>query len=76
MPCYGYIVSLTAFHEPGMVAPLSPFLRGGGLHYYNMELAKANPNGVQHIVAFVILFEGSWASRPTLSCRSISSPAR
>ena len=42
----GYVVSFALFHEWGL------------LHYYKVELQHLNPNGIQHIAAFVALCEG------------------
>ena len=41
----------------GICHPAHKFLRGL-LHYYKVELQHLNPNGIQHIVAFVALCEG------------------
>jgi hypothetical protein len=53
----GYIVSFAPFHERGFATPPHPFLRGL-LHHYRIELQHLNPNGIQHITAFVTLCEG------------------
>ena len=56
-PPDGYVVSFAHFHERGFVTPAHRFLRGL-LHYYKIELQHLNPNGIQHMVAFVALCEG------------------
>ena len=53
-PPDGYVVSFTHFHERGFTTPAHKFLRGL-LHYYKIELQHLNPNGIQHIAAFVAL---------------------
>ena len=53
----GYIVLFAHFHEHGFAIPAYKFLRGL-LHYYKIELQHLNPNGIQHIMAFVVLCEG------------------
>ena len=56
-PLEGYIVSFAHFHERGFTTPTHKFLQGY-LHYYKVELLHLNPNGIQHIAAFVALCEG------------------
>ena len=56
-PPDGYVVSFTNFHERGLMTPTHKFLRGL-LHYYKIELQHLNPNGIQHMAAFVMLCEG------------------
>ena len=56
-PPDGYVVSFTHFHECGLVTPAHTFLQGL-LHYYKIELQHLNPNGNQHMAAFVTLCEG------------------
>ena len=53
----GYVISFTHFHEQGFTTPAHKFLRGL-LHYYKVELQHLNPNGIQHITAFIALCEG------------------
>ena len=53
----GYVVSFVHFHERGFATPAHKFLRGL-LHYYKIELQHLNPNGIQHMAAFVALCEG------------------
>ena len=53
----GYVVSFTHFHERGFTTPAHRFLRGL-LHYYKIELQHLNPNGIQHMTAFIALCEG------------------
>ena len=45
------------FHKRGLVTPAHKFLQGL-LHYYNIEMHHLNPNGVQHLAAFIALCEG------------------
>jgi hypothetical protein len=48
----GYIVSFMHFHERGLATPTHRFLQGL-IHYYKIELQHLNPNGIQHMAAFV-----------------------
>jgi hypothetical protein len=50
----GYVVSFVPFHERGLVMPPHQFFRGL-LDYYNIKLQHLNLNGIQHIVAFIML---------------------
>ena len=52
-----YVVSFAQFHECGLSTPAHKFLQGL-LHFYMIELQHLNPNGIQHMVAFVALCEG------------------
>ena len=56
-PPDGYVLLLTHFHEWGLATPTHKFLRGL-LHYYKIELQHLNPNGIQHMAAFIALCEG------------------
>ena len=56
-PLDGYVVSFAYFHERGFATPAHKFLRGL-LHYYKIELQHLNPNGIQHMAAFIALCEG------------------
>ena len=56
-PPEGYVVSFALLHERGFAVPAHKFLRGL-LDYYQVELQHLNPNGIQHIVAFIALCEG------------------
>ena len=56
-PPDGYVVSFAHFHERGLMTPAHKFVRGL-LHFYKIELQHLNPNGVQHMGAFVMLCEG------------------
>ena len=56
-PLEEYVVSFALFHERGFAVPAHKFLRGL-LDYYQVELQHLNPNGIQHITAFVALCEG------------------
>ena len=53
-PLDGYVVSFAHFHEHGFATLTQRFLRGL-LHYYKIEVQHLNPNGIQHMAAFVIL---------------------
>ena len=57
MSSNGYIVSFAPFHERGLTIPPHPFFRGL-LHHYRIELQHLNPNGIQHVVAFIVMCEG------------------
>ena len=50
-------MSFALFHEWGFAVPTHKFLQGL-LDYYQVELQHLNPNGVQHIAAFVAQCEG------------------
>ena len=56
-PPEGYVMSFAHFHERGFTVPANKFLQGL-LDYYQVELQHLTPNGVQHIVVFVVLCEG------------------
>ena len=56
-PPDGYVVSFAHFHEHGFMTPAHRFL-WGLLHYYKIDVQHLNPNGIQHIAAFVALCEG------------------
>ena len=62
-PPDGYVVSFAHFHEHGFATPAHRFLRGL-LHYYKIELHYLNPNGIQHMAAFVTLYKGFLAISP------------
>ena len=53
----GYVVLVAHFHEHGFMTPTHRFL-WGLLHYYKIEVQHLNPNGIQHMAAFVALCEG------------------
>jgi hypothetical protein len=59
----GYVVSFVHFHKCGLMAPPHRFLLGL-LHYYKIELQHLNPNGIQHIAAFIALCEGYLGIEP------------
>ena len=59
----GYAVSFIPFHERGFATPPHRFLRGL-LHHYGLELQHLNPNGIEHILAFVALCEGYLGIEP------------
>ena len=56
-PPEGYVVSFARFHERAFATPTHKFLRWL-LNYYKVELQHLTPNGIQHIAAFVALYEG------------------
>ena len=56
-PPDGYVVSFAHFHERGLATLTHKILRGL-LHFYKIELQHLNPNGIQHMAAFVVLCEG------------------
>jgi hypothetical protein len=62
-PPDGYVVSFVHFHDRALAAPAHCFLLGL-LHYYKIELQHLNPNGIQHIVAFIALCEGYLGIEP------------
>ena len=53
----GYVVSFAHFHDRGLATPAHKFLRGL-LHYYKIESQHLNPNGIQHMAAFIALCKG------------------
>ena len=53
----GYVISFWPFHERGLVVPPHPFFQGL-LHHYQIELQHLNPNGIQHIAAFIAMCQG------------------
>ena len=57
-PPNGYIVSFAHFHERGFTIPAHRFLLGL-LHYYKIEVQHLNPNGIQHMAAFIAYARGS-----------------
>ena len=59
----GYVVSFAHFHECGLATPTHKFLRGL-LHYYKIELQHLNPNGIQHMAAFVVRCKGFLGINP------------
>jgi len=62
-PLDGYVVSFTHFHERGLATPAHKFL-WGLLHYYKIELQHLNPNGIQHMTAFITRCEGFLGINP------------
>ncbi|XP_066356955.1 uncharacterized protein [Miscanthus floridulus] len=58
-----YVVSFTPFHEHRLTIPPHPFF-WGLLHHYQIELQHLNPNGIQHIMAFIALCEGYLGIEP------------
>ena len=59
----GYIVSFAPFHEHEIMVPPHLFLQGL-LHHYKIELQHLNPNGIQHIVTFIVMCEGYLGIEP------------
>ena len=54
----GYVVSFAHFHERGLMTLAHKFL-WGLLHHYKIELQHLNPNGIQHMAAFIAYARGS-----------------
>ena len=63
VPPDGYIVSFVPFYERGLTVPPHPFF-WGLLHHYQIELQHLNPNGIQHIAAFIAMCEGYLGIKP------------
>jgi len=63
LPPDGYVISFVPFHERRFMTLPHQFLRGL-LHYYGVELQHLNPNGIQHISAFIVLCEGYLGIEP------------
>ena len=57
------MVSFAHFYERGLATPAHKFLRGL-LHFYKIELQHLNPNGIQHMAAFVALCKGFLGINP------------
>ena len=51
------MVSFAHFHGRGLATPAHKFLRGL-LHFYKIELQHLNPNGIQHMAAFLAMCIG------------------
>lgn len=62
-PRAGYVVSFPSFHESGFAIPTHPFF-AALLEHYQIPLHCLNPNGIQHIAAFITLFEGCLGIEP------------
>ena len=56
-PPDGYVISFVSFHERELTVPPHPFFQGL-LHHYQIELQHLNPNGIQRIIAFIVMREG------------------
>ena len=56
-------LSFTPFHERGLTVPPHPFFQGL-LHHYQIELQHLNPSKIQHIAAFIAMFEGYLGIEP------------
>lgn len=65
-PPEGYVVSLIHFHELGVDASTHDFFHVL-VHRYGVELQHLNPNGVQHVSAFVVLCEGFLSIAPNFA---------
>jgi hypothetical protein len=52
------MVSFEHFHNRGLAAPAHCFLLGL-LYYYKFELQHLNPNGIQHLAAFIGYAKGT-----------------
>ena len=57
------MVLFVHFYEHGF-ATLAHKFHQGLLHYYKIELQHLNPNGIQHMAAFVALCEGFLGINP------------
>jgi hypothetical protein len=57
------VVSFVCFHGRGLAFPLYPFVVTLFKHL-QQKLHYLNPNGIQHIVAFIALCEGYLGARP------------
>ena len=62
-PLDGYVICFAPFHERGLTVPPHPFFRGL-LHHYQIELQHLNPNGIQHIMAFIVMCKGYLGIEP------------
>lgn len=62
-PPPGYVVSFVPFHERGVTTPAHDFFRAL-LHHYDAALQHLNPNGIQHISAYVALCESFLGIEP------------
>ncbi|XP_039814432.1 uncharacterized protein LOC120677347 [Panicum virgatum] len=62
-PPSGYVVSFACFYEWGFASPPHAFFQGL-LHHYDLELQHLDPNGIQHIAAFIALCEGFLGAPP------------
>jgi hypothetical protein len=62
-PSDSYVVSFAHFHDHKLVAPTHRLLLGL-LYYYKIEVQHLNPNGIQHIAAFIMLCEGYLGIEP------------
>lgn len=61
-----YVKSFTTFHERGLGVPAHRFF-WGLLRYFGVELQHLNPNGIQHLAAFVGLCEGYLGVEPNIT---------
>ena len=62
-PPDAYVVSFASFHKRGLMVPPHLFFQGL-LHHYQIELQHLNPNGIQHIAAFIAMCEGYLGIQP------------
>jgi hypothetical protein len=58
-----YVVSFVHFDKRGLASPPHKFLHGL-LHHYGIELQHLNTNGIQHILTFIMLYEGYLGIEP------------
>jgi hypothetical protein len=65
----GYMVLFVHFHERGVAFPLHPFVVNL-FKYLQVQLYYLNPNGIQHIAAFIVLCEGYIGVEPNLTSSS------
>lgn len=63
VPLLGFVVSFIHFHERSFAMLPHPFLVRL-LQYDKIQLNHLNPNGIQHMPAFVALCEGYWGIVP------------
>jgi hypothetical protein len=62
-PLEGYMVSFVAFHERGLGAPPSQFMRAI-LYYYGMEIHHLAPNSISQATIFMVVCEGYLGIEP------------
>jgi hypothetical protein len=56
-PLRGYVISFVVFHERGFSVSAGRFI-WVVLHEYELQLQHLNPNSVQQMVVFEVLWEG------------------
>jgi hypothetical protein len=62
-PLEGYVVSFMAFHDRGLIVPLSHFMRAL-LHYYKVELHHLALNSISQAVIFTAVCKGYLGMEP------------